>query len=156
MLPSPHARTQNDNRSKEQKKRDEGILSRRRRMEPFWVSTENMRAELRLLKAECPIPGRKCTHAGSLQLHGSDGLLPRCLHGAEFQQHLLPPFPHLSRVLGRELTFIDFSLTRDQAGLGEEPHTAVCDSGVPAYFTLAYPLTALADQSFPTGMSWTV
>lgn len=112
--------------------------------------------ELRLLKAECPIPGRKCTHAGSPRLHGSDDLLPRCLHRAEFQQHLLPPFPHLSPVLGRELTFIDFSLPRDQARLGEEPHTAVCDSGIRAYFTLAYPLTALADQSFRTDTSWSL
>lgn len=32
----------------------------------------------------------------ALRLHGSDGWLPRCLHGAEFQQHLLPPFPRLS------------------------------------------------------------
>lgn len=32
----------------------------------------------------------------ALRHHGSDGLLPRCLHGAEFQQHLLPPFPRLS------------------------------------------------------------
>lgn len=49
--PHMHAHTQNENRSKEQNKRDKGILSRRWSVEPFGVSTENMRAELRLLEA---------------------------------------------------------------------------------------------------------